>query len=68
MYNPGVAVSAMSDVNLQGMVYAIKRFKRIGRMCTHANFELSKVRAMFHQRDTEETHKDPKVVPSVNPR
>ena len=66
--NPGVAVSAMAEANLQGMVYYFKHFKRIGRTCTHADAELSKVRAIYHQQDMEESHKDPKVVPTVDQR
>ena len=37
-------------------------------MCTHAYVELPKVRAMYHRQDMEETHKDPEVVPTANPR
>ena len=44
--NPGVAVSAISEANLQGMIYYIKHFKRIGRTCTHADVELSKFSAI----------------------
>ena len=57
--NPGVAVSEMAEANLQRMIYYINHFKRIGRTCTHADAELSKVRAMYHQRDMEESHKEP---------
>ena len=46
VYNPGVAVSDMAEANLQGMIYYIKHFKSIGRTCTHADFELSKVGTM----------------------
>ena len=49
--NPGVAVSAMAEANLQGMIYYIKNFKIIGRTCMHVDVELSKVRAMYHQWD-----------------
>ena len=66
--NTGVAVSAMAEANLQGMIYYIKHFKRIWRTCTHVDVELSKVRTMYHQRDMEEVHKYPKVVPTVNTR
>ena len=48
--NPGVAVSAMAEANLQRVIYYIKHFKRIWRTCTHADVELSKVRAMYHHR------------------
>ena len=68
MSNPGVVVIAIAGENLQGIVYYIKHLKIIGRMCTHAYVELPKVRAMYHQQDMEETHKDPEVVPTVNPR
>ena len=68
MSNPGVEVSLMAGANLQGMIYYIKQFKRIGRTCTHADVKISKVRAMYHQRDMEESHKDPEVVPTVDPR
>ena len=47
------------------MIYYIKHLKRIGRTCTHANVEINKVRAMYHQRDMEEAHKDPEVLPTV---
>ena len=66
--NPEVSVSAMDEANLQGMIYYIKYFKSIGRTCTHADVEISKVRVMYHQRDMEESHKDPEVVPTVDPR
>ena len=68
MSNPGVSVSAMVEANLQSMIYYIKHFKNIGRTFTHADVELSKVRAMYHHRDMEESHKDPKVVPPVDQR
>ena len=66
--NPGVVVSAMAGANIKGMIYYIKHFKRIGRTCTHIDVELSKVRAMYHQRDMEEVQNYPKVVPTANPR
>ena len=49
--NTGVAVSEISEANLQVMVYYIKMFKMIRRTCKHANVELSKVRALYHQRE-----------------
>ena len=66
--NPGVAVSETSEENIQGMIYNIKHFKRIGRICTHSDVDLDKVREMYHQRYLEEAHKDPEVVPTVNPK
>ena len=48
------------------MIYYIKHFKRIERTSTHTDVDLSKVRAMYHQWDMAEYHKDPKVVPTVN--
>ena len=66
--NTGVAVSAMAEANLQGMIYYIKHFNRTGRTCTHADVDLSKVHVVYHQQDMKEYHKDPKVVPTVNPR
>ena len=66
--NPGVVVSAMAETDLQGMIYCIKHFKRIRRTCTHTDVYLSKFRAMYHQRYMEESHKDPKVVPTVDIR
>ena len=68
MSNPGVAVLETVEANLQGMVYYIKHFKSIGRTCTHAYVELEKVRAMYHQRYMEESHKDPEVVPTSDPK
>ena len=68
MSNTWVAVSAMSEANLQGMIYYIKHYKSIWRTCTHADVELSKVGAMYHQRDMEESHKDPELVPTVDRR
>ena len=68
VYNTGFAVSAMSEANLQGMIYYIKHSKMIGRTCTHAYVELSKSRAMYHQRDMGETHKDPGVVSTIVPK
>ena len=44
--NPGVAVSDMAESNLQGMIYYIKHFKRIGRTFTHTYVDIYKVRAM----------------------
>ena len=66
VYNTGVAVSEMAEANLQGIIYFIKNFKRIGHTCTHGDVELSKVRAMYHQRYTEESHKDPEVLPTAD--
>ena len=57
--NPGVEVSAVPEVNLQGIIYYIKIINRIGHTCTHADVDLAKVRAMYFQRDIEEAHKDP---------
>ena len=68
MSNPGVAVSEMDESNLEIMIYFIKYSKRIGRTCTHANVELSKVSAMYHQRDMEEDHMGPEVLPIVDPK
>ena len=48
------------------MIYYIKYFKMIGRTCTHAYVDLYKVLKMYHWRDMEESHKDPKVVPTIN--
>ena len=50
------------------MIYYIKNFKRIGRTCTHANIEIAKIRAIYHQQYTEEAHKDPEVVPTQGPK
>ena len=58
----------MADANLQGMIYYIKNFKSIGRTCTNADVELSKVCAMYHQRYMEEAHKNPEAVLTVDPR
>ena len=66
--NPGVAVSAMTEANLQGIISYIKHFKSIGRTCTHVDVDISKVRAMYNKRDMGEDHKDTEVVPTVNPR
>ena len=66
--NPRVALAAMDEANLQGMLYYTQIFTMIGRMCTHPYVELSKVRAMYHQREMEEFHKDPEVIPTVDPR
>ena len=66
--NPWVAVSVMAEVNLQGMIYYIKHFKRTEGIYTHRDVELSKARAMYHQRDKEESHKDPGLVPTINTR
>ena len=65
--NRGVSVSAMAESNLQGMIYYIKHFKRVSRTCTYAQVLLPNVRALYHQRDTEKAHKDPEVVPTVDP-
>ena len=59
VFNPGVAVSAMAEANLQGMIYYINKFKIIGCTCTHADVDIFKVRAIYHHRDMEEAHKDP---------
>ena len=66
--NTRVAVSAIDEANLQVMIYYIKHFKRIGCTCTHANVELAKYRAIYHQWDMEEACKDPEVVPTVDPK
>ena len=64
----GVAVSAMAESNLQGIIYHINHFKIIGSTLTHIHVEFSKVHTMYHQRDMEEDHKDPELVPTVDPR
>ena len=56
--NNRVAVSEMAKANLKGMIYYIKDFNRIRRTCKHADVDLTKVHALYHQRDMEETHKD----------
>ena len=53
VYNPWFEVSEMAEANLQGMIYFIKNFKRVGRICTHANVDLAKVRTIYHQRHME---------------
>ena len=68
MSNPGVAESAMDEANLQVMIYYINKFKRIGHTCTHAYVELAKVWVIYHQRDMEESHKDPEVVLTIDPK
>ena len=40
----------------------------IGCKCTHADVNLSKVRAMYHQWEMKEAHKDLEVVPTVDTR
>ena len=54
------------EANLQGIIYYINHFKKIGRTCTHADVEIAKVRVMYHQRDMEKAHKYPYVVPDIN--
>ena len=34
----------------------------------HANVDLTKIRAIYHQLNMEEAHKDPEVVPTVDPK
>ena len=46
--NTGVAMSKISEANLQGMIYYIKQFKSIERTCTHEDVDIAKVRAMYH--------------------
>ena len=58
----------MAEANLQGIIYHIKHLKKIGRTYTHANVDLTKVRAIYHQRDMKEDHKEPEVVPNVDPK
>ena len=58
----------MAEANLQGMIYYIKNFKRIGRTCTHTNFEIAKVPALYYQQNMEDVHKYPEVVPNVDPK
>ena len=58
----------MDEANLQEMIYYIKNFKSIGCTCTHADIELSKVHAMYHQWEMEKNHNNPDVAPTVNPR
>ena len=57
--NTGVAVSAMSKANTQGVIYDIKIFKKIWSICMHADVEITKVRKMYHHWDMEEAHEDP---------
>ena len=66
--NPGFSVPVMAESNPQGMIYYIKHFRMIGYTCTHADFDLSKVRKMYHHRDMEDSHKYPEVLPTVDPR
>ena len=60
--NTGFAVSSMAEANLQGIIYYIKHFKRIGHTCTHADVDIFKICAMYHQKYMEEAHKDPEVL------
>ena len=64
----GIEVSVMAEANLQGMIYYIKYFKRIGFTCTHADVDIYSVCSMYPQGNMEESHKDPEVVPTVDPR
>ena len=66
VYNPWFEVSEMAEANLQGMIYFIKNFKRVGRICTHANVDLAKVRTIYHQRHMEYSHKEPQGVPTID--
>ena len=68
MFNPEFAVSEMAEANIQGMIYYINFFKRIRHTCMHADLDLSKVCTMYYQQDMEEAHRNPEVVPTVNPR
>ena len=68
MSNPGVSVSDMAEANLKDIIYYINHFKMIVHTCTHIDVDLSKVRAMYHQWDMEEYHKEPKVVPTADLR
>ena len=61
-------MSEMAGANLKGMIYYIKNFKRTGRTFTHANVDLTKVHAMYHQRDMEEDHMGPEVLSIVDPK
>lgn len=65
--NHGVSVGQMAETNFEGMVYYIKHFKRVSRTCTYADVLLPSVRALYNQRDKEEAHKDPEVVPTIDP-
>ena len=58
----------MAEANLQGKIYDIKHFKRIGRTCKHADVDLPKVHTIYHQKDMEEAHKYPEVVPTADLR
>ena len=66
--NTEVAVSEMDKENLQEMIDYIKIFKRIRHTCTHADFDIAKVRAIYHQWDIEKAHQDPEVVPNIDPK
>ena len=57
VYNTGVAVSSMNEDNLKGMIYYIKKSKRIWSTCNHADVELTKSHALYWQREMEENHK-----------
>ena len=49
VYNPGVALSEITEANLQVIIYYIKNVKRIGRTCTHADVYIVKICAMYHK-------------------
>ena len=66
--NPGVEVSAMDEENLQGMIYYIKYFKKNGCTWIHADVDLEKDHTIYNHRDMKEAHKDPEVVPNVDPK
>ena len=66
--NTGFVVSVMAEANPQVIIYHIKNFKSIGRTYTHADVELARVCALYHQRDRGEFHKDPEAVPTVDPK
>ena len=48
--NNWITVSGIDEARLQGIIYYIKYFKRIGRTCMHADFDPAKFRVIYHRQ------------------
>ena len=66
--NPGLAVSESAEFNLQLAVYFLRHQQRVSRPVPIGGVTLNAVRALRVTREAEEKHKNPTVLPKIDPK
>ena len=66
--NPGLAVSESAEFNLQLAVYFLRHQQRVSRPVPIGSVTLNAVRALRVTREAEEKHKNPTVLPKIDPK